>query len=91
MKKTRKPKLLNCLPVFLHFQSVAKLLLTCLAIESKVDYIVTRDHDLLDLMTGYDLESKTFRQKTRPLKIIVPLEFLKIVEEEIKKAEPIKS
>ena len=52
-----------------------------LAIESEADYIVTRDSDLLDLMTGYDVESKEFRQKTRPLKVVEPLEFLKIVEE----------
>lgn len=51
-----------------------------LAIEGKADYIVTRDRDLLDLMTGFDVESKEFRQKTRPLKIVEPLEFLKIVE-----------
>ena len=52
-----------------------------LAIEGEADYLVTRDRDLLDLMTGFDLESKEFRQKTRPLKIVEPLEFLKIVEE----------
>lgn len=55
-----------------------------LAIEGKADYIVTRDKDLLDLMVGYDLESKEFRRKTRPLKIIEPLEFLKIVEKQRK-------
>lgn len=52
-----------------------------LAIEGKADFIVTRDKDLLDLMTGFDVESKEFRQKTRPLKIVEPLEFLKIVNE----------
>lgn len=51
-----------------------------LAIESEADYIVTRDADLLDLMTGYDVESKEFRQKTRPLKVIEPLKFLRIME-----------
>ncbi len=56
-----------------------------LAIESEADYIVTRDNDLLDLMTGYDVASKEFRQKTRPLKVVEPLEFLKIVEEKVKK------
>lgn len=55
-----------------------------LAIESKADYIVTRDKDLLDLMTQFDVEGKQFRQKTRPLKIVEPLEFLKIVEENAK-------
>lgn len=61
-----------------------------LAIESEADYIVTRDHDLLDLMTGYDAESKEFRQKTRPLKVIEPLEFLKIVEDKTKKGLSVK-
>lgn len=56
-----------------------------LAIESKADYIVTRDSDLLDLMTGYDVESKDFRQRTRPLKVVEPLEFLKIIEETTQK------
>ena len=52
-----------------------------LAIECEADYIVTRDKNLLYLMTCYDIESKEFRQKTRPLEIVEPLEFLKIVEE----------
>ncbi len=56
-----------------------------LAIESEADYIVTRDNDLLDLMTGYDAESKEFRQKMRPLKVVAPLEFLEIVEEQTQK------
>ena len=56
-----------------------------LAVESEADYIVTRDNDLLDLMTGYDAESKEFRQRLRPLKVVEPLEFLKIVEEQTQK------
>ncbi len=55
-----------------------------LAIECEAGYIVTRDKDLLYLMTGYDLESKEFRQKTRPLKVVEPLEFLKIIEDQMK-------
>ena len=51
-----------------------------LAAHAEALYIVTRDNDLLDLMTGFDVGSKEFRQKTRPLKIVEPLEFLKIVE-----------
>ncbi|HSK70130.1 MAG TPA: putative toxin-antitoxin system toxin component, PIN family [Pyrinomonadaceae bacterium] len=53
-----------------------------LAVEAKADYIVSRDNDLLDLMTGTDIESKEFRQRFRPLKIIEPLEFLKIIQED---------
>jgi len=48
-------------------------------------YIVSRDTDLLDLMNGFDNESKEFRQKFRPLKVIQPSEFLNIVEEKAKK------
>lgn len=55
-----------------------------LAARAEVLYIVTRDNDLLDLMTGYDVESKEFRQKFRRLKIVEPLEFLRIVEEKTK-------
>ncbi|MFN0278593.1 MAG: putative toxin-antitoxin system toxin component, PIN family [Pyrinomonadaceae bacterium] len=51
-----------------------------LSVEGNADYLVTRDSDLLDLMTNHDLESKQFRQKTRPLKIVDPVEFLKIFQ-----------
>jgi putative PIN family toxin of toxin-antitoxin system len=33
-----------------------------LAVEAKADYIVSRDKDLLDLMTGYTDECKDFRR-----------------------------
>ncbi len=46
--------------------------------------IISRDADLLDLMTDFDNESKNFRQKFRLLKVIEPFEFLKIVEEKTK-------
>ncbi|MEK7723836.1 MAG: putative toxin-antitoxin system toxin component, PIN family [Acidobacteriota bacterium] len=55
-----------------------------LAVVAEADYIVTRDKDLIDLMTGFDFESKQFRQKFRPLKVVQPLEFLRIVEEQLK-------
>lgn len=61
-----------------------------LAVEAEADFIVTRDKDLIDLMTSYDIESKKFRQKFRPLKIIQPLEFLRIVEEKIKETLDLK-
>lgn len=50
-----------------------------LAVEVEADFIVTTDNDLLELMTGIDSESKQFRQRFRPLKIITPREFLNIV------------
>lgn len=51
-----------------------------LAVEVEADYIITRDRDLLDLMSGIDIASKEFRQRFRPLRIIEPFEFLKIIE-----------
>lgn len=50
-----------------------------LAIETKSDYIVSRDNDLLDLTTDYTTEAKEFRKRFRPLRVIEPLEFLKEV------------
>lgn len=50
-----------------------------LAVATDADYIVTRDKDLLDLMTGYTDECKDFRRRFRSLKIINPIEFLEIV------------
>lgn len=61
-----------------------------LAVECEADYIVTRDKDLIDLMSDYDIESKLFRQKFRPLKIVLPLEFLQIVEDKIKETLALK-
>ena len=52
-----------------------------LAIAVDADYLVTTDRDMLDLMTGIDLESKQFRQRFRRLKIIHPDEFLRQMSE----------
>ncbi len=62
-----------------------------LAAAAGAAYIISRDADLLDLMTGFDEESKNFRQKFRLLKVIEPLEFLKIVEEKTKENLVVKS
>jgi putative PIN family toxin of toxin-antitoxin system len=48
-----------------------------LAVEVEAEYLVSRDNDLLDLMTGYAEECKEFRRRFRPLKVIAPVEFLK--------------
>lgn len=50
-----------------------------LALEVKAGYIVSRDNDLLDLMHDVSMAGKEFRQKTRPLKIVEPIEFLQIL------------
>lgn len=48
-----------------------------LAVEVEVAFLVSRDNDLLDLMTDYTAEAKEFRQRFRLLRVIEPLEFLK--------------
>ena len=52
-----------------------------LAVVSEAEYIVSRDKDLLDFMNGFTADGKEFRQRFRPLKVVEPLEFLRIVEE----------
>ncbi len=52
-----------------------------LAIAAGADYIVTRDSDLLDLMTGHTGECKEFRQRFRPLKVITPRKLLDEIEQ----------
>ena len=47
-----------------------------LAIAAKADYLVSRDNDLLALMTGHSAECKRFRQITRPLRVVNPVAFL---------------
>ena len=51
-----------------------------LAVAAGADYIVTRDNDLLDLMTAYTDEAKEFRQRFRPLRVVDPVAFLREIE-----------
>ena len=51
-----------------------------LAISAKAAFLVSRDRDLLDLMTRHDTESKQFRQRFRFLKVIKPIDFLNEIE-----------
>ncbi len=51
-----------------------------LAVHKKAHYIVSRDKDLLDLMTRFDNESKEFRKRFRPLKVVDTITFVEIVE-----------
>jgi predicted nucleic acid-binding protein len=46
-----------------------------LAVAVKADYLVTRDKDLLSLMTSHSIVAKQIRQRTRPLKILNPVHF----------------
>jgi putative PIN family toxin of toxin-antitoxin system len=59
-----------------------------LAIETEANYLVSRDKDLLDLMTGYNDESKEFRQRFRSLTVIEPTAFLKEVMRYQTEVEP---
>ena len=57
-----------------------------LAVEAEAEYIVSRDKDLLDLMTSDADECKDFRRRFSSLKIIEPVVFLKKVISEDKTA-----
>ncbi len=52
-----------------------------LAIEANAVFLVSRDNDLLDLMTDYNDECKDFRRRFRKLKIVNPVGFLLMAEE----------
>jgi len=52
-----------------------------LAIETEAVFLVSRDNDLLDLMTDYTDQAKDFRRRFRQIKIVNPVEFLQIIEE----------
>jgi putative PIN family toxin of toxin-antitoxin system len=51
-----------------------------LAIAAKADYLVTRDRDLLSLMSGHSAVCKRFRQKSHPLLVLTPVTFLDAVK-----------
>jgi predicted nucleic acid-binding protein len=51
-----------------------------LAIEVEADYLVSRDNDLLDLMNWELEEGRAFQQRFHFLKIVTPVEFLKVME-----------
>jgi putative PIN family toxin of toxin-antitoxin system len=51
-----------------------------LAVEVSADFIVSRDRDLLDLMTGYTDDCKEFRQRFRTIKVIEPVDLLREIE-----------
>lgn len=50
-----------------------------LAVAADADFIISRDRDLLDLMTGHTNDCKEFRQRFRPLRVIKPDAFLKLL------------
>ncbi len=73
--------IIRSVPKIFNFQRDPKdEIIVNLAVEAKAEYIVSRDKDLLDLMTGFNDDCKEFRQRFRFLKVVEPLEFLRIVE-----------
>lgn len=52
-----------------------------LAIEAKADFLISRDHDLLDLMNWNQEAGREFQQRFRFLKIVTPEEFLQVMEQ----------
>jgi putative PIN family toxin of toxin-antitoxin system len=50
-----------------------------LVVAVKADYLVSRDKDLLSLMTVHSPAGKRFRQLTRPLRVLTPVEFLTVL------------
>ena len=51
-----------------------------LAAVADAQYLVSRDTDLLELMTGHSEDCKEFRQRFRPLKVVDPISFLHLME-----------
>jgi putative PIN family toxin of toxin-antitoxin system len=52
-----------------------------LAVAARANFIISRDRDLLDLMTGHTDECKEFRQRFRSIRVVEPAEFLNLLEE----------
>jgi putative PIN family toxin of toxin-antitoxin system len=50
-----------------------------LALTGKAHFLVTRDRDLLDLMTGTSVLAKQFRARSHPLRIVTPVAFVKLI------------
>ena len=52
-----------------------------LAVAAGADFIISRDRDLLDLMTGHTDECKEFRQRFRSVRVVEPTEFFNLLGE----------
>lgn len=50
-----------------------------LAIAANADYLVSRDKDLLSLMTSHSPVCRRFRQMARPLRVVDPPTFISII------------
>ena len=54
-----------------------------LAIEVSADYLISRDHDMLDLMDWHKEEGRAFQKRFRFLKVVTPEEFLRVMEQPV--------
>ena len=88
--RTKATLIKNVPPVFNYARDPKDEKYINLAVAAGAEFIISRDTDLLDLMTSFDDDSKEFRQKFRPLRVIQPLEFLKMIEEQTKKGSSVK-
>jgi putative PIN family toxin of toxin-antitoxin system len=52
-----------------------------LSIAAKAHYLVSRDDDLLSLMTSHSVIAKDFRRRTHPLRVVEPNAFLVAIRE----------
>jgi len=50
-----------------------------LCIAARADYLVSRDNDLLELMSENSTVGREFRQRTSPLRVVSPNSFLQII------------
>ena len=69
----------NVAPHFSYSRDPSDVPYLNLAIETGASFLVARDRDLLDLMTDHTHDAKEFRQRFRHMKILGPVEFLRIV------------
>ncbi len=59
-----------------------------LAIQARATYLVSRDKDILDLMTRNDKESKSFREQFPQIKTLAPVGFLREIEQALTSSPP---
>ncbi len=78
-----RAKLLKTVPLVFHYSRDPKdEPYLNLAIAAGATYLVSRDDDLLDLMTGVTPDCKDFRQRFRHIRILDPVVFLNEVKVE---------
>jgi putative PIN family toxin of toxin-antitoxin system len=54
-----------------------------LAIAARAQYLVSRDSDLISLMTSHSAIARQFRRQTRPLAVLTPEDFLIAIDRSV--------